>query len=239
MKRRNVLLGLGTAAAGSGMVFGSGAFTQVSAERTISIEVDDDNNSSVGIESGAAPQGGFADISETSNGAIEFNLGSETFNTDATVTVGESVSSSSLDSSPAAEQVAFVIRDDSNFTDDTDDALGVEFSIPSSSKIAQIQFDFIGDGDDGDLSKTAADNSSSGGTDFSSVSSTAETGDDPTDDLTAKFVLNSNSPDSSTNADNYSGVAAGVITLDTTGASGSTSINLDATITAEVVSMTQ
>ena len=43
MNRRNVLLGLGTAAAGSGIVFGSGAFTQIEAERAVEIEIQADN----------------------------------------------------------------------------------------------------------------------------------------------------------------------------------------------------
>ena len=50
MNRRNVLLGLGTAAAGSGAVFGSGAFTQVQADRDVSINVTGDNNALLGIE---------------------------------------------------------------------------------------------------------------------------------------------------------------------------------------------
>ena len=43
MNRRNVLLGLGTAAAGSGIVFGSGAFTQIEAERAVEIEIEADD----------------------------------------------------------------------------------------------------------------------------------------------------------------------------------------------------
>ncbi len=43
MNRRNVLIGLGTAAAGAGIVFGSGAFTQASAERDVTIRVDEDS----------------------------------------------------------------------------------------------------------------------------------------------------------------------------------------------------
>lgn len=52
MNRRNVLLGLGTAAAGSGIVFGSGAFTQVQAERSVTIGVDEDSNALLALEAG-------------------------------------------------------------------------------------------------------------------------------------------------------------------------------------------
>lgn len=43
MNRRKVLLGLGTAAVGSGIVFGSSAFTQVSADRSLTIQVNEDS----------------------------------------------------------------------------------------------------------------------------------------------------------------------------------------------------
>ena len=50
MNRRNVLLGLGTAAAGSGIVFGSGAFTQVQADRQLAVEIaGDDSDAFFGI----------------------------------------------------------------------------------------------------------------------------------------------------------------------------------------------
>lgn len=50
MNRRNVLLGLGTAAAGSGAVFGSGAFSTVEANRDVKINIAADNNAALGIE---------------------------------------------------------------------------------------------------------------------------------------------------------------------------------------------
>ena len=43
MKRRTLLVGLGSAAAGSAVVFGSGAFTQVSADRGVTIGIDRDS----------------------------------------------------------------------------------------------------------------------------------------------------------------------------------------------------
>ncbi len=50
MNRRNVLLGLGTAAAGSGIVFGSGAFTQIDADRTVDVEVVEDAGGLLGLD---------------------------------------------------------------------------------------------------------------------------------------------------------------------------------------------
>ena len=50
MNRRNVLVGLGTAAAGSGIVFGSGAFTQVQADRELVVTVSGDDAAVLGID---------------------------------------------------------------------------------------------------------------------------------------------------------------------------------------------
>lgn len=48
--RRNMLIGLGTLAAGGGIVIGTGAFTTVTAERTVSVNVAEDSQALVGIE---------------------------------------------------------------------------------------------------------------------------------------------------------------------------------------------
>ena len=47
MNRRNVLIGLGTVAAGGGAVLGTGAFSTVEAERTVSIETSGDSGAVV------------------------------------------------------------------------------------------------------------------------------------------------------------------------------------------------
>ena len=43
MKRRTILLGLGTAIAGGGAVLGTGAFTTVEADRSVSVNVAEDS----------------------------------------------------------------------------------------------------------------------------------------------------------------------------------------------------
>ena len=84
MNRRNVLLGLGTAAAGSGIVFGSGAFTQVAAEREVSVSVDaddagdavltfdDERSGAVDVDTGEASitVGDVVDINQNSVAAV-------------------------------------------------------------------------------------------------------------------------------------------------------------------------
>lgn len=54
LNRRNVLIGLGTVAVGSGAALGSGAFTQVSAQRTMDVAVAGDANAFLALEANAA-----------------------------------------------------------------------------------------------------------------------------------------------------------------------------------------
>lgn len=72
MNRRNVLIGLGTAAVGTGAAFGSGAFTQVEADRTVSVGVADDSNAHVGL----VPNADVAGAVTTSGGDLEIKLDS-------------------------------------------------------------------------------------------------------------------------------------------------------------------
>lgn len=67
MQRRNFLVGLGTIAAGSAAAVGTGAFSSVSAERSVSVQVKSDTNAYVGID------GDPAYTSET-NGTLEINF---------------------------------------------------------------------------------------------------------------------------------------------------------------------
>lgn len=91
MNRRNVLLGLGTAAAGSGIVFGSGAFTQVQAERDLTIGISEDSNALLELN----PNSNLASIFQASDtGELvidtrELSSGNEGFNVGSTVLIGE------------------------------------------------------------------------------------------------------------------------------------------------------
>lgn len=49
MKRRNVLLGIGTAAVGTTALVGTGAFSRSEASRSVSVEVADDNDAYLGL----------------------------------------------------------------------------------------------------------------------------------------------------------------------------------------------
>lgn len=50
MKRRTVLAGLGSAAAGSAVAFSTGAFTNLSADRTVTVDVAPDSNGALTIQ---------------------------------------------------------------------------------------------------------------------------------------------------------------------------------------------
>jgi len=50
MKRRNFILGLGATVAGSGAAVGSGAFSSAEAERTVSVEIADDDEGYLQLE---------------------------------------------------------------------------------------------------------------------------------------------------------------------------------------------
>ena len=57
MNRRNVLIGLGAVAAGGGAVLGTGAFSQVEAKRSVTIETSDDASALLGLEAGSGTTG--------------------------------------------------------------------------------------------------------------------------------------------------------------------------------------
>lgn len=88
MKRRAVLLGLGASAAGGAAMFGSGAFTQISAERQVSIGIDRDSQALLGL----VPNTDLATVFEQ-NGELridsdQLSVGNRGFNANATVAIG-------------------------------------------------------------------------------------------------------------------------------------------------------
>ncbi|ESS02426.1 MAG: hypothetical protein A07HR67_02757 [uncultured archaeon A07HR67] len=87
MNRRNVLIGLGAAATGSSVVLGSGAFTQVSTARSVTIAVDNDSNALIELAAGDPPV-----IEENTGGELAINTESfGAFNENATVEVGTTI----------------------------------------------------------------------------------------------------------------------------------------------------
>jgi len=75
MKRRKFLIGTGALAAGSAAAVGSGAFTSVSADRTVQVNVAGDDSALLAIEpcdSDSSPNGDYASIGE--DGQFTLNI---------------------------------------------------------------------------------------------------------------------------------------------------------------------
>lgn len=89
LHRRAILVGIGTAAVGSGAVFGSGAFTQVQATRDLTIGVDEDSTALLALEQNP----NISAVFSHGNGELAIDsdrVGSGTgFNTGTVVQIGE------------------------------------------------------------------------------------------------------------------------------------------------------
>ena len=90
MNRRNVLVGLGAVAVGGGAAFGSGAFSQVSAARTVSVSTEGDASGFLGLSGDAAYI-----TNDNSSSALTIDLGQATsgngFNNEARTVVEDIV----------------------------------------------------------------------------------------------------------------------------------------------------
>jgi len=86
MNRRNVLIGIGTAAAGSGAVLGSGALTSVSANRTLSITTVDDDTASTNVQL-SADSSLVTNTGSGNNGQSQLEISLDNLNDDATTTL--------------------------------------------------------------------------------------------------------------------------------------------------------
>ncbi len=71
LNRRNVLVGLGTMTIGGGAAFGSGAFSQVEAERSVTVDVAEDADALIALTAGDS-----AYVNEV-DGQVVIDLGSE------------------------------------------------------------------------------------------------------------------------------------------------------------------
>jgi len=94
LTRRNALIGLGTVAAGAGVIGGSGAFTSVEADRSMSVETTGDDSAALGLIPAGSNDGSTTanandyvddsgdtieiDLSATDNGASGLNQNAKT-----------------------------------------------------------------------------------------------------------------------------------------------------------------
>jgi hypothetical protein len=73
MQRRNLLIGMGSLAAGGAATIGTGAFTSVSANRSVSVDVADDSDALLAIEPQATPNGNeYASVN--TDGTVELDF---------------------------------------------------------------------------------------------------------------------------------------------------------------------
>ena len=83
LSRRNILISLGGIAAGGGAVVGTGAFSSVQAERTVSVETAGDASALLTLEPTDKPNGEYAEL--TSGGVLEVTLDAVNMNAVTTV----------------------------------------------------------------------------------------------------------------------------------------------------------
>ncbi|WP_455448957.1 hypothetical protein [Natrinema thermotolerans] len=192
MNRRNVLVGLGTIVAGGGAALGTGAFSSVEADRTVSVAVAGDASSALGLDdadSGGTP---YTEASSTSNGTLELNFDN----------LGDS-SGINLNATTAFNPLFRTVNNGSNAVN-----LSIYSGDASISSSPSILTDYnhviantISDGNSNELTVEYAfldenDNSIVGdGTDGSSVSLDATTGSDPTEEIS--LVIGVGDPGSS------------------------------------------
>jgi hypothetical protein len=89
MNRRKFLIGTGSLAAGSAAAMGTGAFTSVSANRTVNIDLADDSSAFLKLEPGNSGL-----ISDTEQGTLEIDItdteaGGQGANMNAVTTIGD------------------------------------------------------------------------------------------------------------------------------------------------------
>lgn len=105
MNRRNVLIGLTAAATGSSVVFGSGAFTQVQADRSLTIGVSEDDSALLALDAGDNVASVYNSDNEGQNtnnngtgelviDTTELSSSNEGFNVGANVQIGRTVDES-------------------------------------------------------------------------------------------------------------------------------------------------
>jgi len=163
MNRRNIILGLTTAAAGSGIVFGSGAFTQVQAERNLTIGVDEDADALLALDAGdnVASVYNSDSAGELVIDTEQLSTDGEGFNAGATAQIGStnndlpSPDSATVDNTEA-DDVAFVVTNNFDTVDGGNDSNDIDVKLDlSNASSGDGTLYFIGTVYPGDTTKVA------------------------------------------------------------------------------------
>ncbi len=122
MNRRNVLLGLGTVVTGGGAALGTGAFSSVEAQRSVSISVAEDSGALVGL----APNAQSNRVDTDADGALQIDLADANLKSKVTIDYAFEISNNSSDS--------FSL--DADITD-----YGTQVSTTDDTPISELQVD--------------------------------------------------------------------------------------------------
>lgn len=94
MERRKFVLSVGTLAAGGGVAIGTGAFSNVQAERDVAVTVSEDASAYLGIQPGDGPNGNYADT--TGSDALAIDLTGDNGNIGSGIAGGEGVNANAI-----------------------------------------------------------------------------------------------------------------------------------------------
>lgn len=152
MNRRGLLIGLGTAAAGTSAIMGTSAFTTVSSPRQVTIRVSEDSEALVGLDAGdpdvvRQKDGGELEITTDDFGA---------FNEDATVEIGN------IDD--PSDTPAFTVTNNFDIDDDVDVTLDLQ-----DFDTGDLTLHYEGNSDSGDFDSNDETTETLGSTDEISV----------------------------------------------------------------------
>ena len=158
MNRRNVLIGLGAVAAGGGAVLGTGAFSQVEADRSVTINTTGDGSALLQLEVNDAQYNGLTDSGGSgTNGETTIGIQLDQINDDAVTDFDGALTITNNGNNPV------------NLTVDDSGVGGVTITLGSSSldasgganpsTDADISVDTTSTVSNGDITITATDSS--------------------------------------------------------------------------------
>jgi len=128
LDRRGILKGIGAASIGGSAIFGSGALTQISSARTVSVDVTNDSQSTLSVSAGTTD--GIGNITE-SDGKLSIDLSD--INANSQLLIGDAGGPDP--SKTTISKTAFEITDNATYDsfENEEYATGVDVSISSSS----------------------------------------------------------------------------------------------------------
>jgi len=146
MKRRALLAGVGLSTVGVGAAFGSGAFTTVSADRSVELEVKSDADARIGFEPGSGASHIIETTDESGDAASVIKLTQSDLNEQAKTSFSEALTITNNGTGSSAPNVDLYVEDSdllggtwdsANGDEETDDILDFQKNsdMPQGSKI--------------------------------------------------------------------------------------------------------